>query len=118
VKSTVKSSTVEPTTSEAAMKAAAVEAASAKAASVEAATTSMTTTTTATATAAVTTTAVTAATAPTSECSIGLNQADSCQCEQGNNRFPHHASSLWNDVAPQDRTLSQRDYSAIEERSR
>jgi len=108
VKSTVKSSTVELTTSEAAMKAAAVEAASAKAASVEAATAAVTTTAT---------TAVTAAIAPTSECSIGLNQADSCQCEQGNDRFPHHASSLWNDVAPQDRTLSQHDYSAIEERS-
>jgi hypothetical protein len=59
------------------MKATAVEAASAKAASVTTATTS-----------------VAAATTATSECRRRLNQADRRQCEQGYNRFPHHASSL------------------------
>jgi len=78
VKSSVKSSTVEPTASEASMKATAVEAASAKAASVTTATTSV---------AAATATA-------TSECGRRLNQADGRQCEQGYNRFLHHASFL------------------------
>jgi hypothetical protein len=92
VKSVVKSSTAEPTAieasmkvaaaeaaaSEASMKAAAVEAASAKAASVTTATTSVTA----------------AATTATSECSRRLNQADGRQCEQGYNRFLHHASFL------------------------
>jgi hypothetical protein len=62
-----------------ATKSTAMEAASAKAASVStAAATSVTATTSAT----------------TSECRSWLSQADRCQCEQGYNRFPHHASSL------------------------
>jgi hypothetical protein len=40
------------------------------------------------------TTSVAAATTATSECRRRLNQADRRQCEQGYNRFPHHASSL------------------------
>jgi len=95
VKSSVKSSTVEPTASEASMKATAVEATSAKAASAKAA--SVTATTTA---------------AAASGRHSWLNQADSRQCEQGYNRFPHHASSLG--TMSLTRTLSQRDYSAIE----
>jgi hypothetical protein len=66
VKSAVKSSTVEPT---------AVETTSAKAAAV----------TTAAAVTAATTTAA------ASGRHSWLNQADSRQCEQGYNRFPHHA---------------------------
>jgi hypothetical protein len=52
---------------------------SAKAASVTTATTSVT---------------AAAATTATSECRRRLNQADGRQCEQGYNRFPHHASFL------------------------
>jgi hypothetical protein len=78
VKSAVKSSTVESTASEASMKAAAVETAAAKAASV--------------------TTAAASVSAATTTAASGrhgwLNQADSRQCEQGYNRFPHHASFL------------------------
>src|SRR5216683_2103731 len=59
------------------VKSSAVEAASAHAASVSTAATSVTTTT-----------------AATSECRSWLSQADSCQCEQGYSRFPHHAPSL------------------------
>src|SRR6266849_5451354 len=90
VKSVVKSSTAEPTASEASMKAAAVEAsageASMKATAVEAASAKAASVTTAT-------TSVAAATA-TSECGRRLNQADGRQCEQGYNRFLHHASFL------------------------
>jgi hypothetical protein len=57
-------------------------AAAAKAAS---AATSVTTTTTA---------AAAAATTALSECRSRLNQTDNRHCEQGYNRFPHHASSL------------------------
>jgi hypothetical protein len=65
-------------------KSTAMEATSAHAASVStaAATTSVTATTTTTTTTA----------AATSECRGWLNQADRCQREQGNNRFPHRAS--------------------------
>jgi hypothetical protein len=77
-----------------------MEASSAKAASV---------------TTAASVTATTSAT--TSECRSWLSQADRCQCEQGYNRFPHHAYSLGTISLPEDRTLSQRDYSAIRQRS-
>jgi hypothetical protein len=80
VKSAVKSSTVESTASEASMEATsatAVETAAAKAASMTTATTS-----------------VTAATTAASGRHGWLNQADSRQCEQGYNGFPHHASFL------------------------
>ena len=60
---------------------------------------------------------VTATTTTTSECRSWLSQADRCQCEQGYNRFPHHAYSLGTISLPEDRTLSQRDYSAIRQRS-
>jgi hypothetical protein len=88
--STVKSSTVESTASEASMEATAVETAAAKAASV-----------------------TTAATTAASGRHGWLNHADSRQCEQGYNCFPHHASFLWDDVAPKDGTLSHWGYSAI-----
>jgi hypothetical protein len=94
--STVKSSTVESTASEASMEATAAKAASAK-------TTSATAVETAAAKAASVTTAaasVAAATTAASGRHGWLNQADSRQCEQGYNRFPHHASLLWDDVAP------------------
>jgi hypothetical protein len=61
-----------------------------------------------------TTTAVTATTtAATGECRSWLNQADRCQCEQGNNRFSHYAFPPLDEVAPWHTTLSQRDYSTI-----
>jgi hypothetical protein len=47
-----------------------------------------------------------------------LNQADSRQCEQGSKRFPHHASSTGTISFPKIRHFAQRDYSAIEGRSR
>ncbi len=75
VKSAVKCSAVEPTASEASMKAATVKAASVEAAAMTAATASMTA----------------ATTASTGERRSRLSQADSCQCEQGYNCFPHHA---------------------------
>jgi cytoskeletal protein RodZ len=96
----VKSSTAEPTASEASMKATAVEAASAKATAVEAASAeaaSVATAKAASVTTAAATTSVTAAataTTATSECGRRLNQVDGRQCEQGYNRFPHHASFL------------------------
>jgi hypothetical protein len=81
---------------------AAVEAATAKAASVTTATTS-----------------VTAATTTAASGGHGwLNQADSRQCEQSYNRFPHHASLRSVGSLPTHTTLSQWYYSAIEERSR
>jgi prophage DNA circulation protein len=58
-----------------------------------------------------------AATAATSECRSWLNQADRCQCEQGYNRFSHYAFPPLDEVAPRHTTLSQRDYSAIRQRS-
>jgi hypothetical protein len=72
--------------------------------------------TAATAAAAATTsvTATTTTTAATSECRSWLNQADRCQCEQGYHRFSHYAFPPLDEVAPKVRTLSQRDYSAIE----
>ena len=88
------------TTKSSAMKAAA----SAHAASVSTATTSVTATTTTTTTA-------------TSECRSWLSQADRCQCEQGYNRFSHYAFPPLDEVAPRHTTLSQRDYSAIRQRS-
>jgi hypothetical protein len=104
VKSVVKSSTAEPIASEASMKAAAVEAsaseASMKATAVEAASAKATAVEAASAKAASVTTATTSVTAAattattTSECSRRLNQADGRQCEQGYNRFLHHASFL------------------------
>ena len=90
VKSTVKSSTVESTASEASMEATAAKAASAKA-------TSATAVESAAAKAASVTTAaasVAAATTAASGRHSWLNQADSRQCEQAYNRFPHHASFL------------------------
>jgi hypothetical protein len=56
-------------------------------------------------------------TAATSECRSWLNQADRCQCEQGYNRFSHYAFPPLDEVAPRHTTLSQRDYSAIRQRS-
>ena len=47
-----------------------------------------------TAAAAAATSVTATTTAATSECRSWLNQADRCQCEQGYNRFPHHASCL------------------------
>jgi prophage DNA circulation protein len=85
-------------------KSTAMEAAAAHAASVS----------TATAAAASVTAATTAA---TSECRSWLNQADRCQCEQGYNRFSHYAFPPLDEVAPRHTTLSQRDYSAIRQRS-
>jgi hypothetical protein len=69
--------------------------------------------------AAATATAVTptTTTAATSECRSWLNQADRCQCEQGYNRFSHYAFPPLDEVAPRHTTLSQRDYSAIRQRS-
>jgi hypothetical protein len=66
--------------------------------------------------AAAATTSVTATTTTTatSECRSWLNQADRCQCEQGYHRFSHYAFPPLDEVAPKVRTLSQRDYSAIE----
>jgi hypothetical protein len=58
-----------------------------------------------------------ATTAATSECRSWLNQADRCQCEQGYNRFSHYAFPPLDEVAPRHTTLSQRDYSAIRQRS-
>jgi hypothetical protein len=95
VKSSAKPSTVEATAIEVSTtKSTAMEASSAKTASVTAATS-----------------------ATTSECRSWLSQADRCQCEQGYNRFPHHAYSLRTTSLPEDRTLSQQDYSAIRQRS-
>jgi hypothetical protein len=104
VKSVVKSSTAEPTASEASMKAAAAEAsaseASMKATAVEAASAEAASVATAkaasvtTAAAATSVTAAATATTATSERGRRLNQADGRQCEQGYNRFPHHASFL------------------------
>jgi Tfp pilus assembly major pilin PilA len=88
VKSTVKSSTVESTASEASMEATAAKAASAKVTTVEA------TSATAVETAAAKAASVAAATTAASERHGWLNQADSRQCEQAYNRFPHHASFL------------------------
>jgi hypothetical protein len=62
-------------------------------------------------------TAAAAATTATSECRSWLNQADRCQCEQGYNRFSHYAFPPLDEVAPRHTTLSQRDYSAIRQRS-
>lgn len=95
--STVKSSTVDSTASEASTKAAttAAKAAAAKATTVEA--TSATAVETAAAKAASVTTAaasVAAATTAASGRHGWLNQADNRHCEQGYNRFPHHASFL------------------------
>jgi hypothetical protein len=88
-----------------------MEAAAAHAASVS-------TTTAAAAAAAAHAASVTAATtAATSECRSWLNQADRCQCEQGYNRFSHYAFPPLDEVAPRHTTLSQRDYSAIRQRS-
>jgi hypothetical protein len=87
-------------------KSTAMEAAAAHAASVS------------TAAAAAAAASVTAATtAATSECRSWLNQADRCQCEQGYNRFSHYAFPPLDEVAPRHTTLSQRDYSAIRQRS-
>jgi hypothetical protein len=69
--------------------------------------------------AATSVTAATTATATTSECRSWLNQADRRQCEQGYNRFAQHAFPPLDEVAllgP--KTLSQRDYSTIRQRSR
>jgi hypothetical protein len=94
--STVKSSTVEATASEASMETTAAKAASAKATTVEA--TSATAVETAAAKAASVTAAAAASVAAATTAASGrhgwLNQADSRQCEQGYNRFPHHASFL------------------------
>ena len=68
-------------------------------------------------TAATSVTATTTTTAATSECRSWLNQADRCQCEQGYNRFSHYAFPPLDEVAPRHTTLSQRDYSAIRQRS-
>jgi hypothetical protein len=89
-----KSSSAEPTAIEGSMKTATLEAASAK-------TASMATTTTAAA----------------SGRHSRLNQADT-QCEQGYGHFPHHASSIGTSSFPKIRHFAQRDYSAIEGRSR
>ena len=67
--------------------------------------------------AATSVTAATTATATTSECRSWLNQADCCQCEQGYNRFSHYAFPPLDEVTPRHTTLSQRDYSAIRQRS-
>ena len=74
-------------------KSTAMEAASAHAASVSAAAATAVTPTT---------------TAATSECRSWLSQADRSQCEQGYSRFPIMLPPL-DEVAPKDRTLSQRD---------
>jgi hypothetical protein len=74
-------------------KSAAMEALSALAASESPATTSVTATTT---------------TAATSECRSWLSQANRCQCEQGYSHFPNMLPPL-DEVAPKDRTVSQRD---------
>jgi hypothetical protein len=110
VKSAVKSSTVESTASEASTKAAAVEttaseasmeataakAASAKATTVEATTATATATAVETAAAKAASVTAAASVAAATTAASGrhgwLNQADSRQCEQGHNRFPHHAS--------------------------
>jgi hypothetical protein len=81
---------VESTASEASTKAAAMETPTAKAAAMESATTKAAAVEAATAKAA----SVTAATTAASGRRGWLNQADSHQCEQGYNRFPHHASFL------------------------
>jgi hypothetical protein len=72
---------------------------------------------TAAAATSVTTATTTTTTAATSECSSWLNQADRCQSEQGYNRFSHYAFPPLDEVAPRHTTLSQRDYSAIRQRS-
>lgn len=90
-----KAATVETTASEASMEATAAKAAAAKATTVEA--TSATAVETAAAKAASVTTAaasVAAATTAASGRHGWLNQADNRHCEQGYNRFPHHASFL------------------------
>jgi hypothetical protein len=89
-------------------KSTAMEAAAAHAASVS---------TTAAAAAAHAASVTAATTAATSECRSWLNQADRCQCEQGYNRFSHYAFPPLDEVAPRHTTLSQRDYSAIRQRS-
>ena len=71
---------MESTASEASTKAAAMETPTAKAAAMETATTKAA--------------SVTAATTAASGRRGWLNQADSHRCEQGYNRFPHHASFL------------------------
>jgi hypothetical protein len=88
-------------------KSTAMEAAAAHAASVS----------TAAAAAAAAASVTAATTAATSECRSWLNQADRCQCEQGYNRFSHYAFPPLDEVAPRHTTLSQRDYSAIRQRS-
>jgi hypothetical protein len=56
--------------------------------------------------------------AATSECRSWLNQADRRQCEQGYNRFAQHAFPPLDEVALfRPKTLSQRDYSTIRQRS-
>jgi cytoskeletal protein RodZ len=108
---TVKSSTVESTASEASMEATAAKAASAKATTVEA--------TSAAKAASVTTAAASVAAATTASGRHGwLNQADSRQCEQGYNRFSHHASFLRTMSLPTMEHFCTRVISAIEEHSR
>jgi hypothetical protein len=89
VKSAVKSSTVESTASEASMEATAAKAASAKATTVEALSANAVETA-----AAKAASVAAAAAAAASGRHSWLNQADSRQCEQSHNRFPHHASFL------------------------
>jgi hypothetical protein len=69
-------------------------------------------------TTAAATTSVTAAatTAAACECRSWLSQADRCQCEQGYNRFPHHASCLGRSRSRIGHFRSGI-YSAVEERS-
>jgi hypothetical protein len=56
--------------------------------------------------------------AATRECRSWLNQADRRQCEQGYNRFAQHAFPPLDEVALfRPKTLSQRDYSTIRQRS-
>jgi hypothetical protein len=80
--------------------------------SATAAATSVTSSSSATATSVTATAAATA-----SECRSWLNQADRRQCEQGYNRFSHYAFPPLDEVAPRHKTLSQRDYSTISQRS-
>jgi hypothetical protein len=106
--STLKSSTVESTASEASMEATTVEATSA--AAVE---------TAAGKAASVTTAGASVAAATTASGRHGwLNQADSRQCEQGYNRFSHHASFLRTMSLPTMEHFCTRVISAIEEHSR
>jgi hypothetical protein len=104
VKSSAKPSTVKAMARETSMKAAAAEASTTKSTAMEASSAKAASVTTATS-------------ATTSECRSWLSQADRCQCEQGYNRIPHHAYSLGTTSQPEDRTRSQRDYSAIRQRS-